>query len=59
MSKDGSRVEAGVLQAAVEEAAALVNDSDLQVTALSLGFATTALREQPGCVDTICAKVLQ
>ena len=42
--------------AALEEAAALVNEGDLLVTALSLGFATTALREQPTCAATVCDK---
>ena len=42
--------------AALEEAAALVNEGDLLVTALSLGFATTALREQPACADTVVDK---
>ena len=41
---------------ALEEAASLVNEGDLLVTALSLGFATTALREQPACADTVVDK---
>lgn len=56
--KDGSRVDPAVLQSALEEAASLVNEGDLLVTALSLGFATTALREQPACADTVVDKVL-
>lgn len=44
--------------AALEEASSLVNEGDLLVTALSLGFATTALREQPGCAPTVVDKVL-
>ncbi|PSC76088.1 cullin-associated NEDD8-dissociated 1 isoform B [Micractinium conductrix] len=58
VTKDGSRVEDAVLMLALEEAAALVNEGDLLVTALSLGFATTALREQPTCAATVCDKVL-
>lgn len=57
-SKDGSKVDPAVLQSALEEAASLVNEGDLLVTALSLGFATTALREQPACAATVCSKVL-
>lgn len=33
-----------------------MNEGDLLVTALSLGFATTALREQPACADTVVDK---
>ncbi|KAI3438733.1 hypothetical protein D9Q98_001153 [Chlorella vulgaris] len=58
VSKDGSRVEAGVLQSALEEASALVNDGDLLVTALSLSFATAALREQPACAPAVVNRVL-
>ena len=35
-----------------------MNEGDLLVTALSLGFSTTALREQPGCAPTVLDKVL-
>lgn len=42
---------------ALEEASALVNEGDLLVTALSLGFANTALREQPACAATVVDKV--
>ena len=35
-----------------------MNEGDLLVTALSLGFATTALRQQPGCAGTVVGKVL-
>ena len=45
--------------AALEEAATLVNEGDLLVTALSLGFATTALREQPACADVVVDKARQ
>ena len=58
MSKDGSRLELPVLQPALDEAAALVNEGDLLVTALSLNFATTALREQPACAATVVERVL-
>jgi hypothetical protein len=34
-----------------------VNEGDLQVTALSLRFATTALREQPASAPIVCDKV--
>ena len=34
-----------------------MNEGDLQVTALSLRFATTALREQPASAPTVCDKV--
>ncbi|KAL4425586.1 hypothetical protein ABPG75_009602 [Micractinium tetrahymenae] len=58
VSKDGSRVDPAVLQSALEEASSLVNEGDLLVTALSLGFATTALREQPASAATVVDKVL-
>ena len=44
--------------AALEEAAGLVNEGDLLVTALSLNFATTALREQPASAATVTQKVV-
>ena len=34
-----------------------MNEGDLQVTALSLRFATTALREQPASAPVVCDKV--
>ena len=34
-----------------------MNEGDLLVTALSLRFATTALREQPASAPTVCDKV--
>ncbi len=43
--------------AALEEASGLVNEGDLLVTAQSLGFATTALREQPAAAATVVDKV--
>lgn len=55
--KDGAGVEPAVLQGAVEEAAGLVDDGDLAVTALSLKFAVTALRAQPSAAGAVCGKV--
>lgn len=45
------------LPAALDEAATLVNEGDLLVTALSLNFATTALREQAASAATVVDKV--
>jgi hypothetical protein len=47
-----------LLAAALQEAASLVNDGDLLVTALSLRFATAALAQQPACAPAVCERVL-
>ncbi len=53
----GRAIEAGLLEATVAEAAALVADSDLTVTALSLQLVTAVLRRQPKAGPAVASQV--
>lgn len=53
----GAAMDAGLLEAAVAEAAALVSDTDLTVTALSLQLAAAVLQHQPKAGPSVAVKV--
>ena len=52
----GEALDAGAVDAAVSEAAELVSDSDLTVTAQTLQLATAVLRHQPAAGATVAKK---
>ncbi len=52
----GEALDAGGVNAAVSEAAELVSDSDLTVTAQTLQLATAVLRHQPAAGATVAQK---
>lgn len=51
------KLDAAALTGAIAEAAELVSDGDLAITALTLQFATAVLRHQPGAAATVTGKV--
>ena len=51
------KLDAAALKGAIAEAAELVSDGDLAITALTLQFATAVLRHQPGAAATVSEKV--
>ncbi len=56
MESRGEALDAGGVNAAVSEAAELVSDSDLTVTAQTLQLATAVLRHQPAAGATVAQK---
>lgn len=54
----GANLKAGSVQAALQEVAPLVNDSDLLIASLSLSFCTVLLQKQPQQSGLVTDKVL-
>ena len=58
VARDGPRADPTALEAAVAEAAPLVEDADLAVAAAALRLMETIVREQVRAVDAVCERVL-
>lgn len=52
----GSRMEAALVEALIAESAALVTDSDLTATTLTLDLSTTVLMRQPKAGPVVAAR---